>query len=214
MYFNPSAGGYKVATKQTDELVETFHQALPDYNVTPLVNLPQLAKDLGVGHVLVKDESHRFGLPAFKILGASWAIYRAVASKCGFPSTCSLEELGKAAREAKLVLVTCTEGNWGRATARMARYLGIASTVYVPGFMDEATQGKIRSEGANVVVVDGDYDVSIQEARKDAEQEGKLLVMDVSWEGYEQIPEVCLECLHSQALIQLLTSNKVGGRGV
>ena len=215
MYFNPSAREFKITTKAADSLVETFHRALPDYNVTPLTNLPRLAQELGLGRVLVKDESHRFGLPAFKILGASWAIHKAVASKCGLSPTSSLEDLGTAAREANLALVTCTEGNWGRATARMARYLGIASTIYVPKFMDAATRVKIRNEGANVVVVNGDYDVSIQEARNDAKQEGKLLVMDVSWEGYEEIPEVRRStAVKVSTHVQLLISLQVGSRGI
>ena len=88
-------------------------------------------------------------------------------------------------------LVTCTEGNWGRAVARMAKYLGVKAVIFVPDFMDEATAGKIRSEGATVVVVDGDYDFSIEKAKEEAEKAGGgMLVMDVSWEGYDEIPEV------------------------
>lgn len=190
MLINPSAASWTYSGPPPDPAVESFHRALPDYNVTPLVNLPGLAQELGVGHVLIKDESNRFGLPAFKILGASWAIYRAVATKCNLPLTCSLEELGTAVRAQGLRLVTCTAGNWGRATARMARYLQIPATVFVPRFTDQATQNKISSEGAKVVVVDGDYDGSIDAARREAEGEDNLLVMDVSWKGYEEIPEV------------------------
>ena len=72
----------------------------------------------------------------------------------------------------------------------MAKYLEIKAVVFVPGFMDEATQEKIRSEGAEVRVVDGDYDDSIAKAREEAEGKGAMLVMDVSWEGYEEIPQV------------------------
>jgi diaminopropionate ammonia-lyase len=55
-----------------------FHRRLPGYEETPLVDAPGLADALGVGKVLVKDESSRLGLPAFKVLGASWAVYRAL----------------------------------------------------------------------------------------------------------------------------------------
>ena len=63
--------------------VRDFHRALPGYGPTPLVDVPTLAARALVGRVLVKDESSRFGLPAFKILGASWAVYRAVLDEVG-----------------------------------------------------------------------------------------------------------------------------------
>ncbi|KAF2259454.1 tryptophan synthase beta subunit-like PLP-dependent enzyme [Lojkania enalia] len=193
MFFNSSACSWVYQGSAPDPSVETFHCRLPDYNTTPLINLPMVAKELGLGHVVIKDESHRLGLPAFKILGASWAIYKAVAQECNIALPCPLEELGGAARTHGIKLITCTEGNWGRAVARMAKYLGIPATIFVPDFMDEATQDKISREGAKVVVVDGDYDVSIQAARDEVENESSLLVMDTSWKGYEEIPEWVVE---------------------
>jgi diaminopropionate ammonia-lyase len=74
----------------------------------------------------------------------------------------------------------------------MAKYLGIDSIIFVPDFMDQATQNKISSEGAKVIVVDGDYDKSISMARMEARKANSLLVMDVAWEGYEEIPQVGL----------------------
>ena len=189
MFRNLSAATWKYAGASANPAVEPFHRSLPDYTVTPLVPLPELAQQLGLGHVLLKDESQRLGLPAFKILGASWAIHKAISAKCGLPSSASLEELGNAARKAGIKLVTCTEGNWGRAVGRMAKYLQIEAVIFVPDFMDEATQKKIASEGAKVIVVDGDYDYSIAKAKEEADK-GGMLVMDVSWEGYEEIPQV------------------------
>jgi diaminopropionate ammonia-lyase len=189
MFHNPSAATWKHSGPPSNPAVEPFHRTLPDYTVTPLIPLPDLAHQLNLGHVLLKDESNRLGLPAFKILGASWAIHKAVAAQCNLPLSATLKELGAAARDAKIQLVTCTEGNWGRAVARMAKYLEINAVIFVPDFMDEATQEKIRSEGATVIVVDGDYDFSIAKAKEEAER-GGMLVMDVSWEGYEEIPEV------------------------
>jgi diaminopropionate ammonia-lyase len=189
MFHNPSAAFWKHSGPCANPAVEPFHHTLPGYAVTPLIALPGLAKELGLGQVLLKDESNRLGLPAFKILGASWAIYKAVAAKCSLPLTASLQELGEAAREANIELVTCTEGNWGRAVARMAKYLQIKAVIFVPEFMDEATQKKIESEGTKVIVADGDYDDSIAKAREEADK-GGILVMDVSWEGYDEIPEV------------------------
>jgi diaminopropionate ammonia-lyase len=189
MYYNTSAAPWVYNGPGITPEVEPFHRSLPDYIVTPLVPLSDLAKQLGLGHVLLKDESYRLGLPAFKILGASWAVFKAVAAKCNLPLTSTLEEIGTAANKAGIRLVTCTEGNWGRAVSRMAKYLQITAIIFVPDFMDEATRRKIEGEGAEVVVVDGDYDFSVKMAREEADRNG-LLVMDVSWEGYEQIPEV------------------------
>jgi diaminopropionate ammonia-lyase len=189
MYYNPSAAVWVYNGTGNNTEVEPFHRSLPDYAVTPLIPLPDLAKQLGLGHVLIKDESDRLGLPAFKILGASWAVFKAVATKCDLPLPSTLKDVGTAAKKAGIRLVTCTEGNWGRAVARMAKYLQITAIIFVPNFMDEATQRKIENEGAKVVVVGGDYDFAIRKAREEANRDG-LLVMDVSWEGYEEIPEV------------------------
>jgi diaminopropionate ammonia-lyase len=54
--------------------VRAFHQGLPGHAPTPLTEVPALAAELGAARVFVKDESSRLGLPAFKILGASWAV--------------------------------------------------------------------------------------------------------------------------------------------
>jgi diaminopropionate ammonia-lyase len=189
MFHNPSASTWKHTGYSTNPSVEPFHRTLPDYSITPLIPLPDLAQQLNLGHILLKDESSRLGLPAFKILGASWAIHKAIAKQCNLPLTATLDELGAAARKEGIELVTCTEGNWGRAVARMAKYLQVTAVIFVPDFMDEATQAKIRSEGATVIVVDGDYDFSIVKAKEEA-QKGGMLVMDVSWQGYDEIPEV------------------------
>lgn len=191
MFQNPSAATWKYSGPYSVQAVEQFHQNLPDYSVTPLTSLPEIATDLGLGSVHLKDESCRLGLPAFKILGASWAVYRAIAERCGLPLTVSLEELGLAANKEGIKLVTCTEGNWGRAVARMGKYLQLEATIFVPDFMDRATQQKIEGEGARVTVVNGDYDFSIMKAKEEAEG-GGLLIMDVSWEGYEVIPQVMI----------------------
>jgi len=206
MFYNSLATSWRYTGPPVDPAVERFHKSLPDYTITPLISLPQVARRLGLGHVLLKDESSRLGLPAFKILGASWATFKAVAAQCNMPLSTSLEELGTMAQKENITLVTCTEGNWGRAVARMAKYLQIKAVILVPDFMDEATQRKIQDEGADVVVVEGDYDFSIAKAREMAEN-GGLLIMgaypntatflvanfdakDVAWVGYEEVPEV------------------------
>ncbi|TKA39146.1 hypothetical protein B0A55_13789, partial [Friedmanniomyces simplex] len=118
-----------------DPSVEAFHTSLPQYGSTALHTLPSIAQDLGFAHVFLKDESTRFGLPSFKILGASWAIHRALCQRLQLPPSTTLEDVKQALsadKAAHVRLVTCTEGNWGRAVARMAKYYAIPATIYVP----------------------------------------------------------------------------------
>lgn len=188
-YTNPSASSW-TCTPYTNQDVLPFHKTLPDYNETPLTPLPAIATELGLKGVYIKDESTRFGLPAFKILGASWAVFRAVAQAAGLnlDARPSLEDVKAAAGRKGVKLVTTTEGNWGRSVARMGAYLGVQVTVYVPRYMDEATQRKIRGEGAEVIVLREEYDGALRVAREHAEKTGDLLVLDTSWEGYETVP--------------------------
>ena len=175
-----------------DPSIEKFHEQLPSYSETKLHNLPMVAAELGFGHVFIKDESTRFGLPSFKILGASWAVHRAICQRIGLSSSTSFDTLRTALRNRSDVrLVTCSEGNWGRAVARMAGYLGMSLTLIVPGYMSEYTQDLLRGEGADVQVLkNGSYDDAIAAVKRDAESSAALMVMDTSWEGYEEIPGV------------------------
>ncbi|MCE1178210.1 MAG: pyridoxal-phosphate dependent enzyme [Micrococcales bacterium] len=151
--------------------VRAFHATLPGYAPTPLVDLPDLAAELGVGRVTVKDESARLGLSAFKVLGASWACRHV------------LDRLPGAH------LVTATDGNHGRAVARMARHFHTGATVFVPQVMLPAAAERIADEGAGVVWVDGDYDETVRAAaRYAAADASRALVQDTAWEGYEEVP--------------------------
>ncbi|KAI0475531.1 pyridoxal-phosphate dependent enzyme family protein [Xylariaceae sp. FL0804] len=221
IYLNPEARHWTAPggrQSDTEARVLAFHQTLPDYTATPLRPLPSLARELGLGAVLVKDESSRLGLPAFKILGASWAVYRAVAARLGVvlpptsitttsgsstdsssvptlpqppppPSPPSIAELGARATAAGLSLVTCTDGNCGRAVARMARLLGgLPTRVHVPRFVDARARARIRGEGAEVLEVNGSYDDAIPVARAEAGDD-VIMVLDVSLEGYDEIPQ-------------------------
>lgn len=202
IHLNLKAASWTWQSPKPAESPLKLHRSLPDYGPTPLISLPTIAAELGLGHVLLKDESNRFGLPSFKILGASWAVYRAVAERLGYrvgdvddaSRILTVESMGTLAKSAGLHLVTATEGNWGRAVARMGSYMaGLPVTIFVPGFMPETTRKKIRGEGADVVVVDGNYDDAVAAAREEVERLGRdtgLLVMDFGWEGYEVIPEV------------------------
>lgn len=195
LFLNQTAADWTFTSAKPSPASEVlaFHQRLPDYNVTPLRTLPELAEELGLGHVLLKDESSRCGLPAFKITGASWAVYRAIAARLGLPESYtepSVADLGAKARKANLRIVTCTEGNCGRAISRMGKYMGVPVKVFVPQLMSEETRALIRSEDAEVVVVDGNYDDSVIAAREESANPGMVLVLDVGLDGYEDVPQV------------------------
>jgi diaminopropionate ammonia-lyase len=170
-----------------------FHRRLPGYEETPLVDAPRLAEALGVGKVLVKDESSRLGLPAFKVLGASWAVYRALEERLGdggFGSWESIEDPRRRLEPLRpLSLVAATDGNHGRAVARVARLLGLGARIFVPGDMVAARREAIAGEGAEVVVVDGGYDEAVE---RSAAADG-LLISDMSWPGYERVPSWVIE---------------------
>ncbi len=175
--------------------VHAFHQRLPGYAPTPLRDMPALADACGVGRVLVKDESSRLGLPAFKILGASWATYRVLCDRLGEePSWSTLDDLAAvvADRLGPLRLVAATDGNHGRAVARMAKLLGLSATILVPDGTADARIDGIASEGAEVIVAPGTYDDAITLSAEMA-GERDLVISDTSWPGYEGPPRWVIE---------------------
>ncbi|KAF7136713.1 hypothetical protein CNMCM5793_006031 [Aspergillus hiratsukae] len=192
IYFNPSAAEERCDFSNIQGLSH-FHHSLPGYRATPLVSLPEVAAELGVKAVLVKDESNRFGLPSFKVLGASWGCYRSVVSHLGLSPTVGLEDVKQRLKKNPVTLFAATEGNHGRAVAFMARHLGVTARIFVPASMDEETRNRIASEGADVVISEGDYDQAVQEAWLASQNDGALLVQDTAFDGYEEVPAWIVE---------------------
>lgn len=201
MYHNPSAHSWKSEYAVRASVLK-FHETLPCYGKTPLVKLPaEFCEQLRVGTILLKDESHRFGLPSYKILGASWGCICTLTQSLGIPQTAPLSGIKQLVAVVKFTFFTATDGNWGRAVARMARILGATARIYVPRVMVEATKQKIRQEGAEVIVVDGDYDMAVKEAERAAIAQARgLLIEDTAWPGYEEIPQVSMMSLSWDAL--------------
>lgn len=171
------------------------HRRLPGYAPTRLVDAPSLASALGVGRVWVKDEAHRLGLPAFKMLGASWAVYRAVSERLGEDPEpwADVEDLARrVARLRPMALAAATDGNHGRAVARMARLLGFEARIFVPSGTTRARIEAIAAEGATVAVVDAGYDETVARSAEEA-GERCLVVSDTSWPGYETVPGWVIE---------------------
>ena len=175
-----------------------FHRAISGYEPSASVSVPGLARQLGVGRILVKYELERFGLPAFKIIGASWATYRLLterfAARDGHPPTATTfdglrAELGgdQTAGE-PVTLVTATDGNHGRAVARAVPCrFGLAADIYMPAGTAAARVSGIESEGRRATVIPGDYDQAVALVASTASPD-RLVVSDTSWPGYEQIP--------------------------
>lgn len=191
-------------TLEQAKAVREFHKSFPMYAPTPLAKLPQTAKTLGIGEIYVKDESHRFGLNAFKVLGGSYAIGNYLARRLGK----SLAETGYdvlTAPETKMQLgditfLTATDGNHGRGVAWTASTLGQKSVVHMPkGSAPERLQN-IRAAGADADMIDGNYDDAVRLSRKEAQENGWVIVQDTSWEGYEEIPAWIMQGYCTMAL--------------
>ncbi|MGW2741365.1 diaminopropionate ammonia-lyase [Streptomyces sp. NPDC001450] len=174
-FVRPGARAWRCAPAPAE--VRGFHSSLPDYEPTPLTELPSLASELKVGRVFVKDESCRLGLPAFKALGASWAVHRTLAERAAS---------GRA--PGPVTLVTATDGNHGRAVARMAHRLGQHAHVFVPQGVHPQAVAAIVAEQAKVTEVPGPYDEAVRLAAEEAAAPDAVLVQDTAWPGYEQIP--------------------------
>ena len=170
---------------------KAFHASLPNCPPTPLIRVPALAERLGVAECWVKDESQRMGLLAFKVLGASWAVNVAVRSTAGLPPAESLSQLQDTAAVAgaALTLVAATDGNHGRAVARMAQLLGLRARIYVPTVISATAVEAIVAENAEVVPTGLTYDAAVMVAANSCRAgPDQVLVQDTSWPGYQEIP--------------------------
>lgn len=169
-----------------------FHNTFSMYQETPLVSLQNLAEKIQVKSIYLKDESKRFGLNAFKVLGASYAIANEIGRRIGKEITeLSAESiLSKETKEkiGDITFVTATDGNHGRGVAWTANKLGQKSVVYMPKGSALERLENIRAEGAEAEITDMNYDDAVRLAQKMAEEKGWIVVQDTAWEGYEDIP--------------------------
>ena len=179
------------------EKARSFHRSFPTYRETPLVSLSHLAGELGVAAIYVKDESARFGLNAFKVLGGSYAIGNYIAKRLGL----DLEELpferlvSEEIREklGPVTFVTATDGNHGRGVAWTANRLGQKCVVYMPKGSAEERLRNIRALGAEASITKLNYDDAVRLAKAGEERYGWVLVQDTAWDGYEEIPRWIME---------------------
>lgn len=203
VYFNPSARSWTAPCALPDgmaQLIDNFHRQFSD-KPTRLVRLDTIAKEAGVGAVYVKDESSRFGLSAFKILGASWGTFRALAGKLKLSLDTDLETTKRALAAHPISLYSASAGNHGWAVARVGAVFSIPVHVWVPAGTHHSTVRRIEGEGATVIVSEGSYDDAIEEAKEAADGSGGLLVQDVGIQGYEDIPKASLVTVMDRRLL-------------
>ncbi|MDM8312666.1 diaminopropionate ammonia-lyase [Clostridium cadaveris] len=172
--------------------VQNFHASFPVYEFTPLAEMKNTAKDMGLGNVYIKDESYRFGLNAFKVLGGSYSIGNYLANKLGENiSDLPYEKLiSDEIRErlGEITFITATDGNHGRGVAWTAKQLRQKSVVYMPKGSSKERLKNIQAEGAEASITDLNYDEAVRLAFSEAQKKGWVMVQDTAWEGYEDIP--------------------------
>ena len=181
-----------------------FHESFLEYSKTPLVNLKELAKKIGVGGIYVKDESYRFGLNAFKVLGGSFAMGKYLADKLGedidnlsYEKTTSKEVKEKLG---DITFVTATDGNHGRGVAWTANRLKQKSVVFMPKGSSIKRLNNIKAEGAEAGITRLNYDDAVRLANKYAEEHNGVIIQDTAWEGYEKIPAWIMQGYGTMAL--------------
>lgn len=183
----------KIMSIEEVKKAKAFHESFPQYSNTPLAELKEMSKYLGLGAIKVKDESYRFGLNAFKVLGGSYSMARYIAQKMGkdvseFPydvlvSKKLKDEFGQA------TFFSATDGNHGRGVAWSANKLGQKCVIFMPKGTTETRLKNIQAEGATATIEEYNYDECVRMAAEAASKvENGVVVQDTAWEGYEEIP--------------------------
>lgn len=180
-------------TEQEISKVQEFHKSFPQYQQTPLASLDGLAEKHGIGGIYIKDESYRFGLNAFKVLGGSFAMARFIASETGRDiSELGFKELTSPQVKKDLgdfTFFTATDGNHGRGVAWAANQIGQKSVVYMPIGSSEIRLENIRKEGARASITDMNYDDAVRLAYSESQKTpNSVIIQDTAWDGYEEIP--------------------------
>jgi diaminopropionate ammonia-lyase len=165
----------------------------PNYAPTELVSLPGFAQACGVGEVLYKDESTRFGLGSFKALGGAYAVLQQLADHVERatgvrPDTASLARGDHRALTTNVTVCCATDGNHGRSVAWGAQTFGCACVIYLHATVSPGREQAIAQYGARIERTTGNYDESVHQASDDAAANRWIVISDTSWEGYTKIP--------------------------
>ncbi|HIV99414.1 MAG TPA: diaminopropionate ammonia-lyase [Candidatus Ornithospirochaeta avicola] len=192
-----------------------FHRQIPGYKVTPLVSLENLAQMLGLGGIYVKDEQKRLSLNSFKVMGGSYAVYRLLKKylkkeneDLSFNYLIS-DEIHS--RIKNITLASATDGNHGKGIAWAAQQLRLRCVIYVHKETSQPRIDAIKRYGAEVIVVDGNYDDAVRQVALDAKKNGWTIVSDTSWPGYEEIPSWIMQ---GYTTIMLEAQEEFAGLGI
>ena len=202
-------------TEGEAEITCRFHRSFPQYKETPLAALPSLASSLGVKGIFVKDESFRFDLNAFKVLGSSYAIAKYIAKQLGKDiseldyNTMTSDETR--AKLGDLTFYTATDGNHGRGVAWAANKLKQKSVVFMPKGTSQIRLDNILKEGSDASITDMNYNDAVRLASKKAAADPHgVVVQDTAWEGYEEIPGWIMQGYGTMALEALKQIKEAG----
>lgn len=194
---------------------QNFHRTIPGYNMTPLYALPNLSHMLGVGGIYIKDEAKRLQMRSFKVMGGSYAVYRLIKQilkkedeELSFDYLVS-DECHKLLEG--VVLCSATDGNHGRGLAWTCNKMNLPCKIYVHSETSQARIDAITKFGAEVTVVNGNYDDAVRQASADAKENGWYVVSDTSWPGYEEIPTWIMQGYNS---ILLEAQEQFAGMGI
>ncbi len=156
-------------------LVSEAQDAISKWNgyvPTRLHELAPMAEAIGVGKLLYKDESTRFGLGSFKALGGAYAVQKLMAGRDA----------------SKITVATATDGNHGRSVAWGAQQAGCKCVIYIHAEVSQGRADAMAAFGAKIIRVDGDYDLSVRQCAEDSEEHGYEIISDTTWEGYMDVP--------------------------
>jgi diaminopropionate ammonia-lyase len=167
-----------------------FHSSFKEYKATPLISLNKLAEYLGIKNIYVKDESYRFNLNSFKVLGGTYAIARSLSEKLGLDKIDFELLKSKKVKEklGEIIFITATDGNHGKGIAWAATNLGHKAVIYLPKGSAQKRVDAVRNVGGKAIVTDLNYDDTVALAIEEAEKNNWSLIQDTAWEGYQKIP--------------------------
>lgn len=192
-----------------------FHETIPGYQKTPLARLCHMADYLGLNEVLVKDESYRFGLNAFKVLGGSYAMAKYISKQTQRPiadldfETLISDELREKFGQA--TFFTATDGNHGRGVAWAANKLGQKAVVFMPKGSTETRLKNIQAENAVATIEEVNYDECVRMAAAAAkETPNGVVIQDTAWKGYEEIPAFIMQGYGTMAMEAVEQLNDYG----
>lgn len=194
----------KFLNKEEVSKAKKFHESFLEYDETPLIDLKELAEKIGLGGIYLKDESYRFGLNAFKVLGGSFAMGKYLAEKLG-EDIDDLPYEKMTCKEVKdklgdITFVTATDGNHGRGVAWTANRLKQKSVVFMPKGSSIKRLNNIKAEGAEASITELNYDDTVRLANKYAEEHNGVIIQDTAWKGYEKIPAWIMQGYGTMAL--------------